>query len=45
MVRHAPSAVSGAFVASRLDGLANRAFGSLPRGIDLSAIIARSRLT
>jgi putative acyl-CoA dehydrogenase len=45
LVRHAPSAVSVAFVASRLDGLANRAFGSLPRGIDTNAIVARSRLT
>jgi putative acyl-CoA dehydrogenase len=44
LVRHSTSAVSDAFVASRLPGLSNRAFGSLPRGADTTAVIARSRL-
>ena len=44
LVRHSTSAVADAYVASRLDGLPNRAFGSLPRWIDATAIIARSRL-
>ncbi len=44
LVRHSAPAVADAYVASRLDGLPNRAFGSLPRGVDASAIIARSRL-
>jgi putative acyl-CoA dehydrogenase len=44
LVRHSTPAVADAFVASRLDGLPNRAFGSLPREVDATAIIARSRL-
>jgi putative acyl-CoA dehydrogenase len=44
LVRHSTPAVADAYVASRLDGLPNRAFGSLPRAIDAAAIIARSRL-
>jgi putative acyl-CoA dehydrogenase len=44
LTRHAPSAVSDAFNASRLDGLANRAYGSLPRGVNHNEIVARSRL-
>lgn len=44
LVRHSTAAVADAYVASRLDGLPNRAFGSLPRGIDATAIVARSRL-
>jgi putative acyl-CoA dehydrogenase len=44
LVRHSTAAVSDAFVASRLPGLPNRAFGSLPRGADMTVVIARSRL-
>lgn len=33
LVRHSTTAVSDAFVASRLPGLSNRAFGSLPRAL------------
>jgi len=44
LVRHAPNPVADAFIESRLSGLRNRAFGSLPRGTDMSAIIGRSRL-
>ncbi|WP_413043061.1 acyl-CoA dehydrogenase family protein [Pseudomonas sp. YJ42] len=35
------SAVSDAFIASRLDGH-GRVFGTLPRGLDISALLARS---
>lgn len=45
LAQHAPNAVADAFVASRLGGLANRAYGSLPRGADSARIIARSRLS
>ena len=44
LVRHSTTAVADAFVASRLPGLSNRAFGSLPRGADMTVVIARSRL-
>jgi putative acyl-CoA dehydrogenase len=44
LARHAPHEVADAFIASRLDGLPNRAYGSLSRGADLAAIVARSRL-
>jgi putative acyl-CoA dehydrogenase len=44
LVRHSTTAVSDAFIASRLPGLPNRAFGSLPRGADMTVVIARSRL-
>lgn len=44
-VRHSIPAAADAFVASRLEGLPNRAFGSLPRDCDLAAIVARSRLS
>ena len=42
LVRHSAPAVADAYVASRLDGMPNRAFGSLPRGIDATAIVARA---
>jgi putative acyl-CoA dehydrogenase len=45
LVRHAPPAVADAFVASRLDGDAGRAFGTLPAGTDFEAIIDRHALT
>jgi putative acyl-CoA dehydrogenase len=44
LVRHSTSAVADAFVASRLPGLSNRAFGCLPRGADMAVVIARSRI-
>ena len=43
LVRHAPAAVSEAFVASRLGGAHGQAFGTLPRGTDVDSIIDRSR--
>jgi len=45
LVRCSTSAAADAFVASRLEGLPNRAFGSLPRGCDLASIVARSLLS
>ena len=48
LVRYAPAAVSDAFCASRLgerDGLCGPgvSFGTLPRGLDLAAVIGRTR--
>jgi putative acyl-CoA dehydrogenase len=42
LVRHAPAPVADAFCASRLAGDAGLAFGTLPRGADLAAIVARA---
>ncbi len=42
LVRFAPSAVADAFCASRLDSPFGRAFGALPPGLDLAAIVARA---
>jgi putative acyl-CoA dehydrogenase len=42
LVRHAPSYVSDAFCASRLGGDWGIAFGTLPRGLELRAIIDRA---
>ncbi len=42
LLRHAPEAVSAAFVASRLARAPGGAFGRLPEGIDCVAIIARA---
>ncbi|MBK8293522.1 MAG: acyl-CoA dehydrogenase family protein [Solirubrobacterales bacterium] len=42
LVRHGDPAVSDAFCASRLGGDWGEAFGTLPAGLDYSAIIARS---
>jgi putative acyl-CoA dehydrogenase len=42
LVRHAPSYVSDAFCTSRLGGDWGMAFGTLPRGLDLRAIIDRA---
>lgn len=42
LVRHAPAAVADAFVASRLEGDWGFAFGTLPRGLDLAAIVERA---
>jgi putative acyl-CoA dehydrogenase len=41
LLEHAPSAVSAAFCASRL-GDHGMAFGTLPAGVDFTAIIERS---
>ena len=48
LVRRAPTAVSGAFCASRLadgDGLGGPgvSFGTLPRGLDLASVVGRTR--
>jgi putative acyl-CoA dehydrogenase len=40
--RHAPPAVADAFWASRVDGDAGRAFGTLPRGVDVAGVLARA---
>ncbi len=42
LVRHAPAPVADAFCATRLDGRGERAFGDLPTGIDLQAIVERA---
>ncbi|HKJ23354.1 MAG TPA: isovaleryl-CoA dehydrogenase [Myxococcota bacterium] len=44
LVRHAPAAVADAFCASRLGGDGGLAFGTLPRGVDPAAIVARAAL-
>ncbi|MBN8942480.1 MAG: acyl-CoA dehydrogenase family protein [Rhizobiales bacterium] len=43
-LQHSTHEAADAFIASRLDGLANRAFGSLPRSTNFEAIVERSRL-
>jgi putative acyl-CoA dehydrogenase len=43
LVRHAPAAVADAFCGSRLTGDTGRAFGTLPPGLDATAIVARAR--
>ncbi|MBV1850238.1 acyl-CoA dehydrogenase family protein [Catellatospora tritici] len=42
LVRHAPAAVADAFCASRLAGDRGLAFGTLPPGLDLAGILART---
>jgi putative acyl-CoA dehydrogenase len=42
LVRHAPAAVADAFCASRLAGDWGHTFGTLPRGTDTAALIARA---
>jgi putative acyl-CoA dehydrogenase len=42
LVRHGHPAVSDAFCASRLGGDWGRAFGTLPSGLDLKAIVERA---
>ena len=42
LVQHAPAAVADAFCASRLDEGGARNYGTLPRGVDCAAIIARA---
>src|SRR5437764_9305751 len=41
LVRYAPAAVADAFCASRLAGDRGLAFGTLPTGLDLAAILGR----
>ena len=41
LVKHGHPAVADAFCASRLDGDGGRAFGTLPPGLDLEAIVER----
>jgi putative acyl-CoA dehydrogenase len=43
LVRHGPAAVADAFVASRVDALGGRAFGTLPVGVDTDAVMARAQ--
>ena len=43
LVRHAPSEVADAFVATRLRGDRGRAYGTLPRGLAVDAIVGRHR--
>jgi putative acyl-CoA dehydrogenase len=45
LVRHAPDPVASAFCASRLGGSSGRAFGTLPPGLDLGAVVERHRPT
>jgi putative acyl-CoA dehydrogenase len=45
LVRHAPHAVADAFCAARLGDRSGRAFGTLPTGLDLPAIVDRARPT
>ena len=42
LLQHAPAAVADAFCASRLQGQGQRQFGTLPRGADCAALIARA---
>ncbi len=42
LVRHAPGVVGDAFCRSRLEQLGHHNYGSLPRGVDVAAIIARA---
>jgi len=44
LVRHAPRAVADAFCATRLGRDCGGAFGTLPHGLDLDAIIDRARV-
>jgi putative acyl-CoA dehydrogenase len=43
LVRHAPPEVADAFCATRLGGEGGRAYGTLPRRLDCSAILERHR--
>jgi putative acyl-CoA dehydrogenase len=42
LVRHAPAVVADAFCASRLDGEGGYAFGTLPAGLDVGAVVERA---
>jgi len=41
LVRHAPTAVADAFCATRLGDAGGRAFGTLPRGTEVDALLSR----
>jgi putative acyl-CoA dehydrogenase len=43
MIRHAPAPIAEAFVTSRVAGDHGRAYGTLPKGLDLETIIERHR--
>jgi putative acyl-CoA dehydrogenase len=43
LVRHGDPEVAEAFLASRLDGMGGRAYGTLPSGPDLGHIVERHR--
>ena len=43
LVRHGAATVAEAFCATRLEGAGGRAFGTLPRGLDLESILERHR--
>jgi putative acyl-CoA dehydrogenase len=43
LVRHAPAEVADAFCATRLGAEGGRAYGTLPRGVDATAIVDRHR--
>jgi putative acyl-CoA dehydrogenase len=43
LVRHAPPAIADAFCVTRLGGEWGLSFGTLPAGVDVSAIVARQR--
>jgi putative acyl-CoA dehydrogenase len=42
LLRHGDPAVAEAFTSSRLDGNRGTAYGTLPRGIDTDAVLARA---
>ncbi len=44
LIRFGDAAVADAFCASRLDGDAGQAFGTLPAGVDFAEIIERHRV-
>ena len=43
LVRHAPPEIADAFCATRLDATGGRSYGTLPTGIDCTAIVERHR--
>ena len=43
MVRHAPSAVADAFIATRLEGDWGTCFGTLPASVDCAALLRRAQ--
>jgi putative acyl-CoA dehydrogenase len=45
LLRHAPDAVSSAFIVARLPGSMRGCYGALPAGLAVGAVIARARLT
>ena len=44
LVRYAPAAVADAFCATRLGGDWGQAYGTLPQGLDMQAIVDRARI-